>query len=274
VSGLPPAEAASPPGRATPSRVVLVDARSRVSFFRRAPGPDALFVGWLSGEPWWAEDAEADEEEPASEPADPDIRGVGLRELRMAVDESLWALAGRAAQLLRFRAASRFCGWCGRPTRSLPDSAGRACEAGHPPIFPPVSPAIITLVERADGRALLARHARSPQRFSCIAGFVEPGESLEDAVRREVREEVGVAVGALAYRGSEPWPFPHSLMVGFSSSAASERIDADGTEIAEAGWFSPGDLPALPPAGTISRALIDDWRARVEGSVDPPAASG
>ena len=119
------------------------------------------------------------------------------------------------------------------------------------------------LVERDDGRALLARNARwRGDMYSCLAGFVEPGETVEDAVRREVREEVGITIDGLRYHGSQPWPFPHSLMLGFHARYAGGEICCDGSEIADARWFAPDDLPELPGPISIARWLIDDWVAR------------
>src|SRR5262249_44691992 len=105
---------------------------------------------------------------------------------------------------------------------------------------------------------------------SCLAGFVEPGETIEAAVRREVAEEVGVEVGDLRYHGSQPWPFPHSLMLGFHARFASGQISCDGTEIVEAYWFCPHELPDLPGPISIARWLIDDWLARATGAVPAP----
>jgi NAD+ diphosphatase len=125
---------------------------------------------------------------------------------------------------------------------------------------------VIVLVERDDGRALLARNTNFPQAFySCLAGFVEPGETLEEAVKREVREEVGIEVRELRYQGSQPWPFPHSLMIGFRAELASGELHPDGHEIADAAWFSPSELPQLPGEISIARALIDEWRRRQRG---------
>ena len=105
---------------------------------------------------------------------------------------------------------------------------------------------MITLVERDDGRALLARNARWPGgMYSCLAGFVEPGETLEEAVRREVKEEVGIEIEDLSYHSSQPWPFPHSLMLGFEARYRRGEIDCDGEEIADAQWFLPGELPTF-----------------------------
>jgi NAD+ diphosphatase len=123
-----------------------------------------------------------------------------------------------------------------------------------------LSPAIIVLVER-DGRALLARNARFPRPFfSTLAGFVEVGETLEDAVEREIEEEAGILVTDVRYFGSQPWPFTGSLMIGFTAKWAAREIAADSSEIAEAGWFSPDKLPAnIPPRLSIARELIDDF---------------
>jgi NAD+ diphosphatase len=129
--------------------------------------------------------------------------------------------------------------------------------------FPRLAPAVITLIERDDGTALLARNARWPNRmYSCLAGFVEPGETLEEAVRREVREEVGIELEGLRYHSSQPWPFPHSLMLGFEARYGSGEIACDGDEIAYARWFTPQDLPDLPGPVSIARRLIDAWAAR------------
>jgi NAD+ diphosphatase len=136
------------------------------------------------------------------------------------------------------------------------------CPACSLLAFPRLAPAVITLVVRDDGAALLARNAAWPMpMFSCLAGFVEPGETLEQAVAREVHEEVGVRIGRVTYQASQPWPFPHSLMIGFRAEHAGGEIEVDGTEIAEAAWFTTEDLPNIPPRLSIARRLIDDWIA-------------
>ena len=135
--------------------------------------------------------------------------------------------------------------------------------------FPRLAPAMITLVTRGGGdqqEALLARGVQwTVPMFSCLAGFVEPGESLESAVVREVREEVGVTVRDPRYFGSQPWPFPHSLMIGFRAEYDSGEIVCDPTEIAEAAWFRRDELPMVPPPVSIARKLIDDWLKVSEG---------
>jgi NAD+ diphosphatase len=221
------------------------------------PGP-SLFLGVLEGRHCWAVDADEDGD------VDGDAFYADLFRLHASVDEVTWALAGRAVQLVEWARTHRFCGRCGTPTEAVPKERARRCPACGLLAFPRLSPAVIALIERDDGRALLGRNARFPApMWSCLAGFVEPGETLEAAVRREVKEEVGIDVGDVAYWGSQPWPFPNSLMLGFQGRYAGGEIECDGVEIAEAGWFSPDDLPQIPPKLSIARWLIDDWVQRV-----------
>jgi len=128
--------------------------------------------------------------------------------------------------------------------------------------YPRLSPAVIVLVEHLDGRALLATNVawRGPKpMYSTLAGFVEPGESLEDCIHREIMEEVGLQVENIRYYQSQPWPFPNSLMLGFFATYAGGDITPAPDEIADAQWFSPDDLPTIPPRASIARALIDEW---------------
>jgi NAD+ diphosphatase len=189
-------------------------------------------------------------------------RFVPLRELRSEMDEARWALAGRAVQLVEWARTSRFCGRCGTPTVSSPGERGLRCPSCGLIAYPRLAPAVITLVER-DGEVLLAngRNFGAPM-YSCVAGFVEPGETLEETVHREVGEEVGVKLGQVRYFGSQPWPFPHSLMLGFLAEWESGDIVIDPVEIADAGWFSADAMPLIPPRMSIARLLIDDWLRR------------
>jgi NAD+ diphosphatase len=222
-------------------------------------GDGALFIGVLGGRHCWAVDAES----PAAEPG-PDQPFIDLMRLFGEVDEATWVAAGRAVQLVEWARNHRYCGRCGTPTVQSVEERARRCPRCSLLAFPRLAPAVITLIERDDGRALLARNARWPQEmYSCLAGFVEPGETIEAAVQREVAEEVGLEVDNLRYYGSQPWPFPHSLMLGFHARYASGEITCDDDEIAEARWFTAGALPNLPGPISIARRLIDDWVLRV-----------
>ncbi|MDH5341764.1 MAG: NAD(+) diphosphatase [Betaproteobacteria bacterium] len=181
---------------------------------------------------------------------------LGLRDLFGLVDDTVAALSGRAFQLIEWERNHQFCSRCGTPMQPRTDERARACPACRFTSYPPVSPAVMVLITR--GRELLlARKAIWPAgRYSAIAGFVEPGEMLEDTVARETREEVGVEVGKLHYFGSQPWPFPHSLMVAFIAEYSGGAVRPDGVEIEEATWFDVEALPHLPPSISISRRLI------------------
>ena len=228
-------------------------------------GADAIFVGCLDGRPCWAVDSDlpADHADPAVTPVTAPYEN--LMALWGSVDEVTWVVAGRAVQLVEWARTHRFCGRCGETTEAIRGERARRCPACGLMAFPRLAPAVIVLVERDDGRALLARNVNFPANmYSCLAGFVEPGETLEQAVGREVREEVGVVVRDVRYMASQPWPFPHSLMIGFNARWEAGEISVDGTEIKEAGWFTPDDLPGIPPRMSIARHLIDRWVERVQ----------
>lgn len=188
---------------------------------------------------------------------------IDLRSLFGRVDETEWAVAGRAVQLIEWARTHRFCGRCGEPTRLADNERAYVCPACRLMAFPRLAPAIITLVTRGEGddeEALLARGANFPMpMYSCLAGFVEPGENLEEAVAREVEEEVGVVVDDIAYVASQPWPFPHSLMLGFRARWVAGDIVLDETEIADANWYRRDEIPMIPPHISIARRLIDQW---------------
>lgn len=194
---------------------------------------------------------------------------LGLRDLFGMVEETLAALSGRACQILDWDRDHQYCSRCGTPTQPRDNERSRTCPSCRFTSYPPVSPAIMTLVTR--GREiLLARKPVWPAgRYSAIAGFVEPGETLEDTVRRETREEVGVEVRDIRYFGSQPWPFPHSLMIAFTAEYAGGDVRPDGEEIEEAQWFEAGQLPKLPPSISISRRLIDTVAGRLAAGKPP-----
>jgi NAD+ diphosphatase len=182
-----------------------------------------------------------------------------LRDLYFALDEDRAAMAGRATQIVEWAMTSRFCGRCATTTERVAGERCTRCPACGLLAYPRIAPAVIVLVTRGD-EALLARGARFPMPFySALAGFAEPGESLEETLAREVREEVGIEVTEPRYFGSQPWPFPHSLMVGFFAQWAGGEIRPDGREILDAQWFRPDALPMVPPRISIARRLIDAW---------------
>jgi len=181
----------------------------------------------------------------------------GLYGLALGWPEALTALGGRAKQILAWEKRNRFCGACAAPMADDPKERARRCPRCGLVAYPRVSPAVIVAVRRRD-KVLLGRSPRfAPGRMSVLAGFVEPGETLEQTVARELAEEVGVQVEDIRYVASQPWPFPDSLMIGFTCQWAGGEINIDGEEIVEAGWYGPGELPRIPPRSTIARQLID-----------------
>jgi NAD+ diphosphatase len=184
-----------------------------------------------------------------------------LRSLFGAMDERFFAMAGRAMQVVAWNEMHRFCGRCGARTGPGLDTErfSRICPKCDALYFPRLNPAAIVLVHRAD-EVLLARAPQFPKgMYSTLAGFVEPGETVEQTVAREVREEVGIEVKNITYFGSQPWPFPNSLMIAFTAEWAGGELRIEPTEIEDAGWYSANDLPQLPPRISIARAMIDDF---------------
>ena len=196
------------------------------------------------------------------------MRRVGIRQSLAEYDEADLKGALRGIALLRALEVSRFCGACGSPLSDKSaadveagddDPGGRICRSCGRVHFPRISPAVIVLIRKGE-RALLAHNIRFPKgRFGLIAGFVEAGESLEEAVVRETREEAGVEVRNLRYAKSQPWPFPDSLMVAFTAEWASGEARPDGVEIGELRWCLPSELPDIPPKGSVARYLIDEF---------------
>jgi len=202
-----------------------------------------------------------DLDEGAPEPAG--MRFVGLRALFFKVPDDLLALAARAFQVIDFDRNHRFCGRCGAPTRTRDNERAKECPACSLVVYPRVSPAMMALVTRGKEMLLARANRFATGMFSALAGFVEPGETIEDCVRREVREEVGVEVEDITYFASQSWAFPHSLMIAYTASWAGGDIRIDDAEIAEARWFHVDDLPKLPMSVSIARRLIDATAARL-----------
>lgn len=199
-------------------------------------------------------------EDDCSVPAGTDFHS--LRTIFGMIEESSFSMAMRALSIVNWENTHRYCGRCGSPVLRREDILAQQCTDCDLIIFPRISPAVIVLVER-EGKVLLARASGFRERlYSVIAGFVEPGESLEQTVKREIREEIGIGVKDIQYFGSQPWPFPDSLMIGFTAQYAEGEIEADGEEIVEAQWFAPNELPDIPDKISISRALIDWFVAK------------
>jgi NAD+ diphosphatase len=188
----------------------------------------------------------------------------GLRSLFFRIPDDQLAIAGRAFQVTEWDRSHRYCGRCGTPTRDKPDERAKLCPACGYTAYPRISPAMMALVTRGS-ELLLARSRRfaNTSMYSALAGFVEAGETIEDCVVREVREEVGVEVKDLRYFGSQSWPFPHSLMIAYTAEYAGGDIRLDDEEIVEARWFRADALPQMPPGISIARRLIDATAARL-----------
>lgn len=232
---------------------------SRVWEDSRPADPEfaAHFLGVLDGAACWGVDVPH-----GDDPSDGGALDLYSYFGRASEDE--WLVAGRAVQIVEWGRTHRFCGRCGERTEQADGERAMRCPRCRLLSFPRLAPAMITLVTRGehgpDQEALLARGVqfRAPM-YSCLAGFVEPGETLEGAVVREVREEVGVAVDDVRYAGSQPWPFPHSLMLGFRATWVDGEIECDPKEIVDANWYRKDDLPPIPPGISIARKLIDAW---------------
>ncbi len=190
--------------------------------------------------------------------ADPPPSGcvwVRVRQL-IALDSPWAAIACRALGLLNWRAQHRFCGMCGGKMEEHPTEMARQCGSCSHVEYPSLSPAVIVRVEK-EGKILLARHVqRSQQFYTCLAGYIEVGESAEHCVHREVREEVGIEISSLRYAGSQHWPYPNQLMLAFTAQWQSGELHLQADELSDAQWFDPSDLPNIPPQGSVAYGLI------------------
>jgi NAD+ diphosphatase len=216
------------------------------------PAPELQYTGTFNGNNYFA----------ANIPSKTPYAAFTFEKLRNLSDSFIaqhWRMIFRAYHLIHWLKNNKFCGHCGYATaiKSLPHDFSVRCPLCNHIEYPRISPAIIVSVIK-DQQILLAHSTRFPAgRYSVLAGFVEPGETLEDCVRREIREEVGIEVTNIKYFGSQPWPFPDSVMIAFTAQYANGEIKVDNDEIAAAGWFSATELPEIPAKGSISRKLID-----------------
>lgn len=196
-------------------------------------------------------------------PLPPHMSFKSLRQVYEKIaNDDLYMLAGRAKQILQWDRQSQFCAQCGHKTVFSDHEFAKNCVNCGLITFPTISPAIIVLVSRGN-QLLLARSPHfAPGVYSTLAGFVEPGETAEQTVVREVREEVGILIKNIRYVASQPWPFPHNLMLGYSAEYDSGEIEIDGKEIESAQWFSVDQLPLLPMKGSIGWQLINSFLAK------------
>ncbi len=211
-----------------------------------------LYIGTLDGVPCMACEVGAEFVVPT------EWLALSLRELYSRVDEIGYNLASYAMQLLYWRHTSNFCPVCGHVPHDEVGTWGRRCpNCGHT-AYPHVTPAILALVH--DGERMLLTHKPGwGKRYSCIAGFVEPEESLEECVRREVFEEVGLEVADIRYVGSQSWPFPHQLMVGYTARLVGGTLQPDEQELDDAQWFSIDNQPEMPPPFSLAYRIIQGW---------------
>lgn len=238
--------------------VEICDERARIPLLAAddalVPPPETHHcIGHIGEIPCFAAEVPLDYEAPEG------MEFINLRPLHGHVGEMFWSIAGRAVQIIDWARNHRYCGRCG--SKNVFSQADRSlrCPNCNLPHYPRLSPAVIMLVQRGN-EVLLGRSNRFPNAFySVLAGFVEPGESLEQTVAREVYEETGIRVKDITYFGSQPWPFPNSLMIGFVATYAGGEIQLYDDEILDAGWFTIDNLPNLPGSISIARKLVDWW---------------
>jgi NAD+ diphosphatase len=221
------------------------------------------YMGYIeAAEPIHCYAVEVDEEAEAAD----GLNFYGLRRLYGRIDDDTLWLAGRAVQIIDWDRTHLYCGRCGAPNEILAHERAKRCPECGLITYPRISPAIIVRVDKMDEdepKLLLARNHRFRAGwYSVIAGFVEPGETLEECVRREVKEEVGIEIRNVRYFGSQPWPFPNSLMIAYTAEYADGEFVLEEEEIEDARWFTVDTLPKIPGRMSISRRLIDDFVAR------------
>lgn len=216
--------------------------------------PDSIhYVGLLDGIPCLVYELPSQSELPG------DWQQVDLRTLLALLDDATYAAVAWAVQIVRWLHNSRYCPACAHPLEPSRGTWGRQCPQCGYTSYPPVSPAILVLVHDGEDHVLLIHKRGWNNRYSCIAGFTEPAESLEGCVQREVHEEVGVEVADISYVGSQPWPFPHQLMVGFTARYIGGAVKIDQQELDDAVWYHIDALPKLPSAQSLAHHIIIGW---------------
>ena len=234
----------------TSSGYALIEGADEIQ--SQLPSASLLYLGTLNGKTCIACEVAPEFALP------PNWQEATQRQLFGRIDELLLGLIGYAMQIVAWQQNSRYCPRTGDLTGPMPGTWGRICPRCGYSSYPPVTPAILVLIH--DGERMLLTHKPGwGRRYSCIAGFVEPGESLEGCVEREIYEEVGLEVSAIEYIGSQPWPFPHQLMVGYTARYQHGEVCVDQVELDDALWFTADTLPELPPPQSLARHIITTW---------------
>ncbi len=244
-------------------REMLLRTRQDKFFFPRVAELDslnlstALSIGFRDGRPCFAVDL----------PSVPDNLSADMRkvEVRLAVghlESDAFSAGSRARELLHWRRQHRFCGRCGKPLGESQNDIALVCPFCGERFYPQLAPAVIVAVTRGDEILLAHNRKFLPGIHGLIAGFVEAGENIEEAVHREILEETGVTVGNIRYLSSQCWPFPNSLMLGFTAEYVSGEAKPDGTELDTLGWFRADALPPIPPPGSIARKIIEEFKQK------------
>lgn len=208
------------------------------------------YLGTLEGDPCYSVEVSPEIKAPEK------MAFKDLRSLYELLEEDIFLLAGKAIQIINWDKNHQFCGKCGTSTETKKDERAKICPKCGFISYMRLSPAIITAIVK-DGKILMAKHGYRENMYGLIAGFIEPGEAVEEAVERETMEEVGLKIKNIRYFASQPWPFPNSLMIGFTAEYESGTIQVDGKEITDAEWFAADELPRIPSRVSIARELID-----------------
>jgi NAD+ diphosphatase len=217
---------------------------------------DSLYLGQYGSDSCFVGSVDEDKQVPDH------LKWFGLRDAyREIANSQLTKIVISARELLHWEQSSQFCGFCGRPTKNFSDERAKVCDSCHSLIYPRITPVILVLIYRGN-KILLGRSSTfKPGIYSVLAGFVEVGETLEEAVHREVMEEVGLKIKNLSYVGSQPWPFPNNMMIGFTAEYESGELTIDKKELEDANWYDMDNLPHLPAPISLSRKIVDDFVA-------------
>ena len=190
------------------------------------------------------------------------VQMVGLRKTHAILNPEDYQLAGKGAELLYWDQNTRFCGVCGGTNNWMTDISKKCTECGKE-WWPSAATAIIVRIQRNDSILLVRARNFRGNHYGLVAGFLETGESLEQCVKREVQEEVGIKITNIKYFGSQPWPYPFGLMVGFTADYDGGELNLQKEELCEGGWFTRNNMPEIPDKASIARLLIDDWLLRM-----------